>query len=509
MDQIRLTGVRAVGKHGVLDFEHERAQTFVVDATLFLDLAPAGHSDDLHDTVDYGAIAKGIVAIIEGDHVDLIEKLADRIASMILEYPAVARTQVTVHKPSAPIVVPFDDVSVTVERSRETTSAASQVHHAVIAMGGNQGDMVATLRDAVRSIDGLASTQVTGVSPLYRTDAWGMPDGTPEFHNAVVSVNTRLSALELLRGLQRIEAEHGRVRTDHWTSRTLDLDIIDFDGQESDDPDLTLPHPRAWQRAFVLRPWLALEPDAELQGEHAGSVAQLLHESTDRDHIDEIADDWMVGGTIDSDHTDHTDHTDTEEIDESYVVEEPYSAIDAADLPEGTAAAKAAASASVQSGPASRRAVISLDSPSTKAEQQFRMAIVALDGIPGNQVEGISPLYHVSQLDGLPDKMAAVMQISTRMGARELIETLGNVEASISGDLDLDLIDMEGVTCDEPDCKVPWPTARNHAAVLAPWLDMDPDARLGKDPVSFLLAMAPDTAQVGLLTDNWIIGGEL
>ena len=56
---------------------------------------------------------------------------------------------------------------------------------------------------------------------------------------------------------------------------------------------------------------------------------------------------------------------------------------------------------------------------------------------------------------------------------------------------------------------MPWPTARNHAAVLAPWLDMDPDARLGKDPVSFLLAMAPDTAQVGLLTDNWIIGGTL
>ena len=115
----------------------------------------------------------------------------DRIASMILEYPAVARTQVTVHSPSAPIVVPFDDVSVTVERSRETTSAASQVHHAIIAMGGNQGDVVATLRDAVRSIDGLASTQVTGISPLYRTDAWGMPDGTPDFYNAVVSVTTK------------------------------------------------------------------------------------------------------------------------------------------------------------------------------------------------------------------------------------------------------------------------------------------------------------------------------
>lgn len=258
------------------------------------------------------------------------------------------------------------------------------------------------------------------------------------------------------------------------------------------------------QRAFVLGPWLALEPDAELPGDHAGSVAQLLHESTDRDHIDEIADDWMVGGSVGDGIADHAD--DTDDADD---MGESYSTIDVSDLPEGTAAAKATASASVQSGPASRRAVISLDSPATDAEQQFRMAIVTLDGIPGNQVEGISPLYHVSQLDGLPDKMAAVIQISTRMGAHDLIEALSNVEASVGEDFDLDLIDMEGVACDEPDCKVPWPTARNHAAVLAPWLDMDPDARLGKDPVSFLLAMAPDTAQVGLLTDNWIIGGTL
>ena len=150
-----------------------------------------------------------------------------------------------------------------------------------------------------------------------------------------------------------------------------------------------------------------------------------------------------------------------------------------------------------------------MDSPSTDAERRFHKAIVSLDGIPGNQVEGISPLYHVSQLDGKPDNMAAVMQISTRMGAAELITVLGSIETSVGGSLDLDLIDMEGVVSDEPNCQVPWPTARNHAAVLAPWLDMDPDARLGGDPVSFLLAMAPDTSQVGLLTDNWIIGDTL
>lgn len=486
MDQIRLTGIRAAGKHGVLDFEHERAQTFVVDATLSLDLAPAGRSDALDDTVDYGAIAKGIVAIIEGEHADLIERLAARIADMILQYPAVQRAEVTVHKPNAPIVVPFDDVSVTVERFRETGRAESaDTHHAIIAMGGNQGDVLSTLRDAVRCIDGLDSTQVTGISPLYRTDAWGMPAGTPDFRNAVVSVNTKLTAPELLAGLQRIEASHGRVRTDHWTSRTLDLDIVDFDGIVSDDPDLTLPHPRAWQRAFVLGPWLALDPDAELVGAHAGSVAQLLFESSDREHINELAEDWMVADDAAASPVTGSCH------------EEP------ASLQTGSGQHR------IESPVRSRRAVISMDSPSTDAERRFRKAIVSLDGIPGNQVEGISPLYHVSQLDGKPDNMAAVMQISTRMGAAELITVLGSIETSVGGSLDLDLVDMEGVVSNEPNCQVPWPTARNHAAVLAPWLDMDPDAKLGGDPVSFLLAMASDTSQVGLLTDNWIIGDTL
>lgn len=105
---------------------------------------------------------------------------------------------------------------------------------------------------------------------------------------------------------------------------------------------------------------------------------------------------------------------------------------------------------------------------------------MAIDALPGNQVEGISPLYHVSQVDDYPDKMAAVMQISTRMDARELIGALESVSSSISDDLDLDLVDMEGVVRNEPDCMVPWPSAREHAAVLAPWFDMHPDAKLGR-----------------------------
>lgn len=158
-------------------------------------------------------------------------------------------------------------------------------------------------------------------------------------------------------------------------------------------------------------------------------------------------------------------------------------------------------------GAVSRRAVVSLDSTLPEAETLFRSAIVSLDAIPGNQVEGISPLYHVSNFDG-PDAMAAVVQLHTRLDARSLIGALGTIEAAHADQIDLDLVDMEGVSSNEPNCRVPWPSAAQRAQVLAPWFDMDPDARLGGDPVSFLLAMAPDAGRVGVLSDDWILGGE-
>lgn len=158
-------------------------------------------------------------------------------------------------------------------------------------------------------------------------------------------------------------------------------------------------------------------------------------------------------------------------------------------------------------GAVSRRAVVSLDSTLPEAETLFRSAIVSLDAIPGNEIEGISPLYHVSNFDG-PDAMAAVVQLHTRLDARSLIGALGTIEEAHADQLDLDLVDMEGVVSDEPDCRVPWPSAAQRAQVLAPWFDMDPDARLGGDPVSFLLAMAPDAGRVGVLSDDWILGGE-
>jgi 7,8-dihydroneopterin aldolase/epimerase/oxygenase len=113
-----LTGVRARGRHGVLGFEREQGQEFVVDVSLALDLAPASTTDDLALTVDYGTLAEAVVADVEGEPLDLIEALAERVAQTCLRRPQVAEVQVTVHKPQAPISVPFADVAVTLTRSR-------------------------------------------------------------------------------------------------------------------------------------------------------------------------------------------------------------------------------------------------------------------------------------------------------------------------------------------------------------------------------------------------------
>ncbi|MCH6472211.1 dihydroneopterin aldolase [Sinomonas terrae] len=118
-DLITLRGVTAVGHHGVLEFERRDGQPFVVDAVLHSDFAAAAAEDDLTQTASYAEVAERITQIVSGEPVDLIETLAVRIANAILaEFGAITAAEVTVHKPQAPIAVPFDDVAVTVFRER-------------------------------------------------------------------------------------------------------------------------------------------------------------------------------------------------------------------------------------------------------------------------------------------------------------------------------------------------------------------------------------------------------
>jgi 7,8-dihydroneopterin aldolase/epimerase/oxygenase len=121
LDTITLTGLRANAFHGVLDAERRDGQLFIVDVVAYLELAAAGRSDDLEQTVHYGVLAEQVVAAVESDPVDLIETVAERVAAVVLAHRAVKVAVVTIHKPNAPITVPFDDVAVTITR----TSAAA------------------------------------------------------------------------------------------------------------------------------------------------------------------------------------------------------------------------------------------------------------------------------------------------------------------------------------------------------------------------------------------------
>ena len=117
-DSITLTGLRASGFHGVFEHERENGQEFVIDVTVWLDVADAASNDDLDRTIHYGVLAEQVVGAVERDPVDLIETVAERVAAVVLEHRAATSVRVTVHKPSAPISVRFTDVAVTITRGR-------------------------------------------------------------------------------------------------------------------------------------------------------------------------------------------------------------------------------------------------------------------------------------------------------------------------------------------------------------------------------------------------------
>jgi 7,8-dihydroneopterin aldolase/epimerase/oxygenase len=122
-DQIAIRGIRGEGRHGVFDHERANGQAFSVDVVLDVETRSAAASDALAETVDYGRVATAVHELIVGEPVDLIETLAQRIADACLAFPGVSRVAVTVHKPQAPIPVPFDDVEVRIVRGRSDAVA--------------------------------------------------------------------------------------------------------------------------------------------------------------------------------------------------------------------------------------------------------------------------------------------------------------------------------------------------------------------------------------------------
>ena len=350
---IALKGLGAEANHGVYDFERARNQRFSADIVMWVETA--GNADDIAATVSYADIADEAMAVLTGTAVDLIETLAETIASRVMSHEGVVGTEVTVHKPDAPIDHPFADVSVTVragqtdamplslslkgvyeaedgsvltgeieaygraqapspaeqEQSgalptrRDVQAAhAAPAHDAtrperlrsrrvVLAIGGNLGDVPVTLMHTVEALSYMEGFQIDDASPIMRTKPVLAPGQAPQpdYWNAVVVGSAIATPDELFAQTSRIERELGRERHERWGARTVDIDIIQIEGLASSDPVLTLPHPRAKERAFVLAPWLLCDPDAILEG--VGRVSDLLADTPDREGIIDAVDDWL------------------------------------------------------------------------------------------------------------------------------------------------------------------------------------------------------------------------
>ncbi|MFF4764483.1 2-amino-4-hydroxy-6-hydroxymethyldihydropteridine diphosphokinase [Streptomyces sp. NPDC001292] len=175
--------------------------------------------------------------------------------------------------PTDPTVQPVP--ASVVEKVDAADTTLQNPKRAVISIGSNLGNRLETLQGAVDALEDTPGVRIKAVSPVYETEPWGVEPGSqPSYFNAVVVLKTTLPPSSLLERAHAIEEAFNRVRDERWGPRTIDVDIVAYAETVSDDPLLTLPHPRAHERAFVLAPWHDVDPDAQLPG--LGAVADLL-----------------------------------------------------------------------------------------------------------------------------------------------------------------------------------------------------------------------------------------
>ncbi|MDO5700230.1 MAG: 2-amino-4-hydroxy-6-hydroxymethyldihydropteridine diphosphokinase [Bowdeniella nasicola] len=271
-DRIEVAGIRAHGYHGVFDHEKREGQTFLADVTYTLDTRAAARGDALAASVSYAEVAALVHARLAGPSVDLLETLAEAIARDVLGAGPLSSVRVRVHKPEAPIDVDFADVCVTIERT-PLTVVPENPREVVLGLGGNLGDVPTAIERALALLgERLGALQV---APLYRSTpvlAPGQAD-QPDYVNTVAIARSDLAADEVLALAQAVENRLGRERHERWGARVIDVDVIDVEGLTSSAAHLTIPHPRAAERSFVVRPYLDLRPDGAIAGTPLADLA--------------------------------------------------------------------------------------------------------------------------------------------------------------------------------------------------------------------------------------------
>ena len=243
MDKITIQNLQVFANHGVYPEETKLGQKFLVSAELYTDIRTAGRSDDLDNSTNYGVVCQEITRYMKENTFKLIESVAERLAEhLLLTYPLVRGISLEIKKPWAPVGLPLDTVSVKIERSW---------HKAYVAFGSNMGDKRAHIESGIQVLKDEPAIRLGKISDMIVTEPYGGVE-QDDFLNGCLELETLLTPQELLEVLQKAEQKEQRERLIHWGPRTLDMDLLFYDDEILEEPELIVPHPEIQKRTFVL-----------------------------------------------------------------------------------------------------------------------------------------------------------------------------------------------------------------------------------------------------------------
>ncbi|MGN0352671.1 MAG: 2-amino-4-hydroxy-6-hydroxymethyldihydropteridine diphosphokinase [Roseburia sp.] len=252
MDCIKITNLKIFAHHGVFPEETRNGQYFYVNAKLYLDCKKAGKTDCLEDSLNYGEVSHFITDFLTSHTYKLLEAAAEHLVEeMLLSMHGLRKVELELCKPQAPIGLPFENVSVTIERGW---------HRAYLALGSNIGEKEKYLAYAVEELEKQRGIRNVRVSDFITTAPYGVTE-QEDFLNGAVAIDTLFSLQELLELLQKIEAGAERKKELRWGPRTLDMDLIFYDKLVYEDDNLVIPHIDVEHRTFVLEPLAQLCPN--------------------------------------------------------------------------------------------------------------------------------------------------------------------------------------------------------------------------------------------------------
>ena len=244
-DRIEIHKLEIFARHGVFKQENDLGQKFYISAVLFVDTRKAAVHDDIRQSVNYAQVCEHLTRWMQEKNCRLIETAAEICAAMLLgTYPALEGVILDLEKPAAPMPYHTETVLVHIERKR---------HSVYLSVGSNIGDREKNIERALDMIRNHKDMRLVRASSLLETKAYGMED-QPDFLNGALLIETWLNPEDLLHELHIIESVLGRERKVHWGPRTIDLDIVFYDREIIDTPQLHIPHMDMANRLFVLQP---------------------------------------------------------------------------------------------------------------------------------------------------------------------------------------------------------------------------------------------------------------